>query len=117
MMRGTWSSSTPTPGFSGGSSRQEKGQTRRKEDGSEGRREGGRGSEHEPRLFIGAAFVREEGALPKRDGKNNPGARCRRLGKSRGGAQGETEREERQEKKEIIKNWDSVGFLWQLSPG
>lgn len=58
-------------------------------------REGGRGSEHEPRLFIGAAFVPEEGALPKRDGKNNPGARCRRLGKSRGGAQGETEREER----------------------
>lgn len=41
-MRGTWMSSTPTPGFSSGSSRQEKGQTRRKEDGSEGRREGER---------------------------------------------------------------------------
>lgn len=41
-MRGTWMSSTPTPGFSGVSSRQEKGQTRRKEDGSEGGREGER---------------------------------------------------------------------------
>lgn len=61
-------------------------------------REGGRGSEHEPWLFIGAAFVPEEGALPKRDGKNNPGARCHRLGKSRGGAQGETERKEKKEK-------------------
>lgn len=67
MSGATRSSSTPQSWiFPGGSSRQEKGQTRRKEDGSEGRREGrGRGSEYEPRLFIGAASVREEGALPK----------------------------------------------------
>lgn len=104
-------SSTPTPGFSGGSSRQEKGQTRRKEDGSEAGREGGRGSEHESRLFIGAAFVREEGALPKRDGKNNPGARCHRLGKSRGGgAQGEAERVGKEEKEEIRKTGIWLGF-------